>query len=598
MHWSLRNLLTLLVFIDAYQSNNARPTQENAFDKIARIDSKYKESTDWKYEVDMILPEVKETRKRRSAPRGMLGSIKFNTVKLWPNGVVPYTISSELVQKEGFMDVLMDAMYEWQNKTCIKFKKRTFEKHFVHIYLGDGCLSDVGVKSIGRQTVSIGHNCDDRKIIIHELGHTIGLFHEQNRPDRDHYIKVLYNNIIPAYHYAYQIKSGWHPESIKTKYDYYSVMHYGNKDFSIGDRVTMHAYRSGVSAFGGIQVSGLDAIRVRRMYKCKEYPRFPQNFYWSHNNYGTRGKTCIAVTEPRDAKNSWNNNKLCYFGQGKRPLDIKWSSQGPIPGMSCTKVSYYRKSKNPAWNDNYICISKYGPFKFRWVNGRVPRNERRKNCLRINEPYDRDWRKDYHYLCAYQRETDRIDGKWSDWSRWGECSRKCGGGMQFRQRKCSPTANGGKSCEGEKVESKTCNVRQCDAQPSFPEDFKYIHTKPFRLPTSGICLRTYDMYQYWLWADYYFCTSEAKSNPNIEWSYMGPIKGMRCTKIYNPRERHGWKNNYLCVPQSSPYRFKWSIKGPIPGMECLRWYAQQGQRGWSKTYLCDDKRIQPIKAFH
>ena len=46
-------------------------------------------------------------------------------------------------------------------------------------------------------------------------------------------------------------------------------MHYGNKDFSAGGRVTMRAYKPGVTTFGGIQVSGLDAIRVRKMYKCK-----------------------------------------------------------------------------------------------------------------------------------------------------------------------------------------------------------------------------------------------------------------------------------------------------------------------------------------
>jgi len=59
-------------------------------------------------------------------------------------------------------------------------------------------MSDVGVKSIGRQTVSLGHGCDERKIIIHELGHTIGLYHEQNRPDRNKYIKVIYDNILPC----------------------------------------------------------------------------------------------------------------------------------------------------------------------------------------------------------------------------------------------------------------------------------------------------------------------------------------------------------------------------------------------------------------
>lgn len=69
-----------------------------------------------------------------------------------------------------------------------------------------------------------------------------------------------------------------------------------------------------------------------------------------------------------------------------------------------------------------------------------------------------------------------IDGKWSQWSRWGECSRKCGGGMQFRQRVCSPTTNGGKPCEGEKTERRDCNAQRCNGKLCTSD------TKPFYNP--------------------------------------------------------------------------------------------------------------------
>ena len=69
--------------------------------------------------------------------------------------------------------------------------------------------------------------------------------------------------------YAYEIKSGWHPESLRTPYDYYSIMHYGNKDFRRNDRVvTMRSLRPGITTFGGNLLSGLDAQRVRKMYQC------------------------------------------------------------------------------------------------------------------------------------------------------------------------------------------------------------------------------------------------------------------------------------------------------------------------------------------
>lgn len=144
------------------------------------------------------------------------------------------------------------------------------------------------------------------------------------------------------------------------------------------------------------------------LFSILDYPAFPNDFFWSHNNYGTARKTCIDIIEPDDAENSWDNNKLCYYNHGRRPLNIKWSYRGRIPGMSCTKVSYARKLSNPSWNDNYICLPKYAPYKFKWVNGRMSWAKRRKDCVKINEPHDKQWSRAYHYLCATERETDPI----------------------------------------------------------------------------------------------------------------------------------------------------------------------------------------------
>ncbi|KAJ1172187.1 hypothetical protein NDU88_004037, partial [Pleurodeles waltl] len=56
-----------------------------------------------------------------------------------------------------------------------------------------------------------------------------------------------------------------------------------------------------------------------------------------------------------------------------------------------------------------------------------------------------------------------VDGSWSDWSPWEECSRTCGQGNQTRTRTCSnpPAQHGGKPCDGNAVEVIMCNARPC-----------------------------------------------------------------------------------------------------------------------------------------
>ncbi|KAH0618308.1 hypothetical protein JD844_017379 [Phrynosoma platyrhinos] len=56
-----------------------------------------------------------------------------------------------------------------------------------------------------------------------------------------------------------------------------------------------------------------------------------------------------------------------------------------------------------------------------------------------------------------------VDGNWSEWTSWEECSKTCGQGNKTRTRTCSnPSAqHGGKLCDGHAIESIMCNIRPC-----------------------------------------------------------------------------------------------------------------------------------------
>ncbi|KAM3612208.1 uncharacterized protein V6R79_004668 [Siganus canaliculatus] len=66
----------------------------------------------------------------------------------------------------------------------------------------------------------------------------------------------------------------------------------------------------------------------------------------------------------------------------------------------------------------------------------------------------------------------RQDGNWGSWSEFGQCSRTCGGGVQFRTRVCdnpSP-ANGGRICMGAKYQFQMCNTNECEDIYSDPRE--------------------------------------------------------------------------------------------------------------------------------
>jgi hypothetical protein len=140
----------------------------------------------------------------------------------WPDGVIPYAVSVADPVMRGAID---QAIQHWHERTPVRFVPRRGDAHFVEFVetgAGFSCLSAVG-RLEGRQPILLDANCGFGQI-VHEMGHTAGLWHEQGRSDRDCFVAIDRSAIDPRR--ADQFDQALSDGDAIGFYDYDSIMHY------------------------------------------------------------------------------------------------------------------------------------------------------------------------------------------------------------------------------------------------------------------------------------------------------------------------------------------------------------------------------------
>ncbi|VDN05899.1 unnamed protein product [Thelazia callipaeda] len=151
------------------------------------------------------------------------------------NYVIPYIITGSFDSEEH--RIILAAMKAIEKNTCIRFKKRTHQSSFIDLQnkYSEGCYSTVG-HFPGRNVVMLEANevatCIEYDIVLHELLHSVGLWHEHMRHDRDQYIKVHYEMIQPGMYSQFEKISTNLGSTYGIPYNYRSIMHYSKDAFA------------------------------------------------------------------------------------------------------------------------------------------------------------------------------------------------------------------------------------------------------------------------------------------------------------------------------------------------------------------------------
>jgi len=181
-----------------------------------------------------------------------------DTEYLWPKGIVYYAIDSNLPNKAR----VTDAIKHWQAHTPIRFVKRTNQPGWVYFTRGKGCSAMIGHTG-KKQLVSIEKACS-KGSVIHEIGHAVGLWHEQERFDRNDYVSIRWANIKKGYKSNFtKVDSAW--SQTPTAYDLGSIMHYGADYFSKNGRATIvrkngKSYTANRTGLSQRDMNGVEAL--------------------------------------------------------------------------------------------------------------------------------------------------------------------------------------------------------------------------------------------------------------------------------------------------------------------------------------------------
>src|SRR5712692_681996 len=230
------------------------------------------------FQGDIILEKVSPIDSQRQQPSSGVDSSSVDSASvaytkyLWPKVGNQYQIPYIITSGSGDLSNLNTAITQFNNTfSNIKFVARTTETDYVNFDFNPSdnsaqCEATVG-RAGGEQLVGgSGGSSNPCTVgtILHEMGHTVGLWHEQSRPDRNTYISVNYANLIKGSISNFNQIFDNLQES--TLFDYGSIMEYPAFPFSRNGGPAIESIPAGIPLSNLTASTAADIDGIERLY--------------------------------------------------------------------------------------------------------------------------------------------------------------------------------------------------------------------------------------------------------------------------------------------------------------------------------------------
>lgn len=336
-------------------------------------------------EIDDLLPAEKTFRPGKIKIHGKQGSTPIsissgrvsqdplvvikNQKRRWSGGIIPYSIHKSI--STNVRTLISGAITEYHNKTNIKFVPYDSKRHDKYVLFKEKNFEDTtcGTSGFGRprrsrRTIRLDDTNVSKDCVIHEIGHTLGLYHEQARMDRDDFVTVHFDRIEKGK--SHNFKKHVSDAIDVGPYDCDSIMHYSKsafrKDGVSGDTITSanpSACPSVGGPTGGLSVNDIKGLNViYPIADCNDAP-----ILFNGKNFEHDAGSLVVRSDRRRLKSLDFNDKtssMCIPSGWSltvyKDIDYKGTSKRFGPGT-------YRNLDDQKWNDKISSVKVTGPYE-------------------------------------------------------------------------------------------------------------------------------------------------------------------------------------------------------------------------------------------